>query len=115
MRRFDLEGIKLDRCVVCAGIWVDAGELEALLGLGRDGKRDLHAFDHGAGQGYVEDVSPRICPRDGAVLTPVRDEVHPEIEYDVCPECGGIFFDSGELAGLSRLTLRERLARMLGR
>jgi Zn-finger nucleic acid-binding protein len=34
------------------------------------------------------------CPRDGAVLVPLEVE---GLDLDSCPECGGLWFDLGEL------------------
>lgn len=33
MVAFELEGVEVDRCVVCGGTWLDAGELEMIAGL----------------------------------------------------------------------------------
>ncbi|MAY74781.1 MAG: hypothetical protein CMJ31_08745 [Phycisphaerae bacterium] len=110
MRRFNVGGIKIDRCVVCAGIWVDLGELDDLLSLKGEAKKRLDELDHGAGAPFDDtDRGERRCPRDTALLTPVHDPKQPHIEYDRCTHCGGVFFDSGELADLSRFTLEERL------
>ena len=29
---FELDGIEIDRCVDCGGVWLDAGELELIAG-----------------------------------------------------------------------------------
>ena len=29
---FELDGVEIDRCVDCGGVWLDAGELESLTG-----------------------------------------------------------------------------------
>jgi uncharacterized protein len=36
MEELDRDGITLDRCTSCRGIWLDRGELEKLLSRGRD-------------------------------------------------------------------------------
>lgn len=115
MRRFNAGGVKVDRCTVCAGIWVDLGELDALLASKGKARAELRAFDHGGGAPFEGgENAERRCPRDTNLLTPVRDPRQPHVEYDLCTHCGGMFFDSGELADLSRFTLRERLAWLLG-
>ncbi|MBZ0173171.1 MAG: zf-TFIIB domain-containing protein, partial [Phycisphaerales bacterium] len=53
--------------------------------------------------------SPPTCPRDNTPLTQVRDPKQPHVQYDLCPHCGGVFFDTGELADLTEFTLRERI------
>lgn len=35
-----------------------------------------------------------VCPRDGATLAPLEIE---GLDLDSCPECGGLWFDMGEL------------------
>ena len=46
-------------------------------------------------------------PRTGALMIIVQDPDDPSVEFDVCPECGGCFFDSGELAELTEM-VQER-------
>lgn len=110
MRGFRVEGIALDRCTVCAGLWVDLGELSQILGLRGESRKAIERLDHGGGQTPMVEYTPRRCPRDGSNLTPARDPRQPHIEFDFCPSCGGVFFDSGELLDLTRFTLSERLA-----
>lgn len=40
LHEIDREGITLDRCERCRGIWLDRGELEKLLSRGREEARD---------------------------------------------------------------------------
>jgi hypothetical protein len=40
----DYKGIKIDKCSACQGIWLDAGELEALSRLGRSFLDELFAL-----------------------------------------------------------------------
>jgi len=35
------------------------------------------------------------CPKDGADL---KEEMHGQAKVDICPECGGMWLDAGELA-----------------
>src|SRR5437773_12464948 len=35
------------------------------------------------------------CPKDGADL---KEEMHGQAKVDLCPECGGMWLDAGELA-----------------
>ncbi|MEM7622173.1 MAG: zf-TFIIB domain-containing protein [Planctomycetota bacterium] len=115
MRRWTLEGIQVDRCVECAGIWLDAGELEQLLDLHRSSKADIGRLDHGMGEEPLVERDPRLCPRDGSPLRAVTDARQSHITYDACPACRGMFFDTGELADLSRFTLEERVRYLLAK
>jgi uncharacterized protein len=38
--------------------------------------------------------TPAICPRDGAML---QEEQRESVKIDVCPTCGGMWLDKGEL------------------
>ena len=115
MRRWTLEGVEVDRCTVCAGIWLDAGELERLLGLSGEAREDLGRLDHGMGEEPIMERDPRRCPRDDAPLREVTDRRQQHIAYDVCDTCGGMFFDTGELQDLSRFTLEERVRYLLAK
>lgn len=110
MRRFDFAGVVVDRCIRCGGIWLDLGELRQLLEAPVDARERLSDFDGGHG---LDDTSSATgggaCPRDTMILTRVRDARQRHIEYDLCMHCGGVFFDTGELADLSRFTLAERI------
>jgi uncharacterized protein len=85
----------------CGGIWFDHFELqkvdersesagEALLDVRRD-------------PGVVVDPAERYsCPKctDAVVLMRHFWSVMRDVTVDECPECGGIFLDAGELAGI---------------
>lgn len=119
MRKIDVEGIVIDRCETCGGIWLDLGELRRLLSLraasGRVAQIDpphdpVHDYVPPASDASPSGSTPRArghCPRDGQHLTGVRDPQQPHIEYDLCTHCGGTFYDAGELRDLSVLTLGE--------
>lgn len=114
MRRFDLGGVQVDRCPVCGGIWMDAGELERIVAQGEHGRDDLTRLDH-PGTTIEEADHEACCPRDGAPLVPRVDPEHPGVEFDVCGACRGVFFDAGELSEMTRPRLRERLRWLFGR
>ena len=48
----------------------------------------------------------RKCPKCGADL---REEVHGQAKVDICPDCGGMWLDAGEL------TLMQHVERAGGR
>lgn len=118
MERFDAEGVAVDRCPTCRGIWLDLGELRELLDRDPDSPPLIVQLDtpERRVQRTHSPLSPDewICPRDSARLTSLRDPRQPHLEYELCSICGGVYFDAGELADLSRYTLLERLRAMLG-
>lgn len=109
MRRFDIDGVPVDRCGICGGIWLDLGEIRRLLELGPKATHAIAELDRRIDPDDISAGTPPVCPRDTTPLTQVRDPKQPHIEYDLCTHCGGVFFDAGELHDLTEFTLRERL------
>jgi Zn-finger nucleic acid-binding protein len=109
----------IDRCPVCRGFWVDRGELEHVLEHGIQRMAELNAQATAAEQGMdhcMNQSAARLtCPRDGACLIEMTDLRQGHIRYDMCPTCGGIFFDAGELTDLSAHTLAERVRGLVRR
>jgi uncharacterized protein len=101
--RGEIMGIEIDKCRVCKGIWLDTGEIEAIMGEVRlestgVGKIPSHA--------PPESTPARAgCPRCSVPL--VRWTNTPEslkdVFLDFCPECNGIWFDKGEFSMLFKL------------
>ena len=78
-----------DRCPECEGVLVDRDELAAALGkaLGR-----TVALAGGKVAGLP--AGSLECPRDGASLHRLD---HQGVELDLCPECGSLWLDRGEI------------------
>jgi Zn-finger nucleic acid-binding protein len=99
MEAVDFEGIQVDRCTSCKGIWFDVGETEWL----RDSNAAA-AIDTGdprTGRETNEIVRYR-CPRcDGGMMRMV-DPRRDDIWYEECTSCRGVFFDAGEFSELNR-------------
>lgn len=103
----------IDRCTACAGIWLDALEKDRLLESHLAAQADIPPRD--SGRAAANTSKTRIlCPRDHSTMIHMVDARQPHIGFESCTVCGGIYFDSGELADLSELTLRERLRSILG-
>ncbi|MEZ6318899.1 MAG: zf-TFIIB domain-containing protein [Phycisphaerales bacterium] len=114
MERLDLAGVAIDRCPGCGGIWLDAGELRAILDAGGVARHQIESLE---GRPHVEPQhrpQPLLCPRDHSRMSVHHDPHQKHIEFDLCSKCGGVFFDAGELADLSRFTIGERLKGLLG-
>jgi uncharacterized protein len=90
-------GLEVDRCPRCGGLWLDHGEFEKLAA--------LDPF-------YVDNLETPIAPRDTrnpdrtcplcrTHLKIMRYDKMPDIEFDVCPRCGGLWCDAGELKAVS--------------
>lgn len=89
------EGIELDRCESCGGLFFDAGELEAIVKrLAGQRVDDSPTVDFAAA-----DDKEATCPRCDVAMTP-EEGPRKDLHIDRCPQCAGIFLDRGELGTL---------------
>ena len=100
--------LRIDQCVVCGGIWFDAGELERYL----DSK--LEPLDSPLIPDEIRsrlDSKPSSCPRCARALDKRPAPNNPRVSADRCGSCGGLWLDGGELAQVARseAPLNERL------
>lgn len=104
MEQVDYDGVEIDRCKYCKGIWFDAGESEAL----RDRKAAI-AIDTGDARSGKElnKVDNYRCPRCSGGMARVVDPQQTHIWYEVCSSCSGSFFDAGEFADLAQHTVSD--------
>jgi len=94
MITLQLEDVEVDYCLECAGIWLDAGELEMLLGDSDKTKELLSSF-HEA-KDCIE--KPRKCPICLKKMKKIL--VGPDTSaklIDKCRRGDGLWFDKGEL------------------
>ena len=96
----ELEQVEIDYCSDCAGIWLDAGELEQLLGDATQAKQLLTSFT-------VDDnctEKPRKCPICLKKMQKVlASHTNEKILIDKCPKADGLWFDKGELKQILNL------------
>jgi uncharacterized protein len=93
MITIELDEVEIDHCLVCGGIWLDAGELHLLLGDPVKASALIDSF-HPA----PTSENPRSCP----ICRRKMEKVHlaPEkkpIIIDRCRRRHGLWFDKGEL------------------
>ena len=114
MERIPVAGVEADRCAACGAIWLDAREFERIVAEdGAPARLDTGPAGSGLPKGFR--IGKKVCPRDKREMLSVRDPEQSHIVTDLCPTCGGLLFDAGELGDLSRLTLRERLRGLVRR
>lgn len=87
------EGVELDWCPFCRGLWFDAGEMEAV--------------EATLGVQFAPLEGPRQpgrrpCPRCDAPMVIVTVAGSPPLALDTCPKEHGVWLDAGELAALSQ-------------
>ncbi len=102
MTELTLDGVVIDRCDRCAGVWLDAGEADSLVKktpTPREAlqKKKLELLR----QWKVAAVDPRevdrACLRCGKNLLRVNYKDIPGLQVDKCPADCGMFLDKGEL------------------
>ncbi len=94
MITFELDDVEVDSCLDCGGIWLDAGELEMLLGDSEESKNLLLSFKKA--ENCAE--KPRKCPICLKKMQKIL--VGPDSAtqlIDKCSKGDGLWFDKGEL------------------
>lgn len=109
MEQIGFEGIEVDRCTGCQGLWFDALEDRELRG-----RKGAEKIDTGSRKtGEKHDGNGKIrCPRDGAGMVRMVDREQPHIWYESCSACFGTFFDAGEFRDLKKRTIGDLFRRV---
>lgn len=94
MITLELTDVEIDYCTDCGGIWLDAGELELLLGNSQHTEDLLNSFETASNT----TEKPRKCP---ICLKKMRKIIvgqsTPTLLIDKCAKGDGLWFDKGEL------------------
>ncbi len=93
MITLQLKEVEIDYCTACSGIWLDAGELEALLGDSNESNQLLASFKPAANT--TEEL--RKCPICSNKMHKTTVGPTSDILIDKCPKAHGLWFDQGEL------------------
>lgn len=115
----ELQEVEIDNCMDCGGIWLDSGELEALIGHAEKADALLRSFGVANPMGEKKRKCP-ICDRPMAKIQVGAEGA--SVIIDRCQRGHGLWFDQGELENvLERAQLdeenkiRQLLADMFGR
>lgn len=114
MREMDYPGteVVVDRCPDCQGLWLDKGEFETL-------QKHFSAFVPDDGKSYDERARELLleaetardersqCPRCRGALHDTRRRGLP---VETCKDCGGTWFDAGELTVVLGVARRLKLS-----
>lgn len=113
MITLELAEVEIDHCTDCGGIWLDAGELEMLLGEAEQAKQLLDSFK------VSTDATekPRRCPIcDKKMRKIIVGPTGPLLLIDKCRRGHGLWFDRGELQDIldrAQLDKDNRIQRLL--
>ena len=87
------EGVEVERCTDCHGLWFNPMEREEL-----KKRRASEIIDNGDAHlgSEFNRVNGIVCPRCESLMIPMVALGHPRIRFEQCTTCGGSFFDAGE-------------------
>lgn len=98
------EGVEVDRCTECKGLWFDMLEHERL----RERKGSEAIDDGNAEKGKAFDAVDEIqCPKCRTRMIRMVDKDQPHIRYESCGTCYGVFFDAGEFTDLKERSILD--------
>ena len=113
MITLELADVEIDYCTDCGGIWLDAGELELLLGQPEKAKQLLDSFK-------IDSKSAeriRKCPIcDKKMQKVIVGQSKPALFIDKCRRGDGLWFDKGELQDIfdrARLDRDNKIQKLL--
>ena len=87
------EGIEVDRCLNCKGLFFDSRENERLKSM--RGSEIIDSGDPAIGRKH-NTMRHVCCPRDGTPMIRMVDPEQSHLWYEACSACGGVYFDAGE-------------------
>mgnify|MGYP001274935749 FL=1 len=102
MREHELDGVMIDECKRCGGVWLDAGEAEELVKKAPTPREALQKKKlELLRQWQVAALNPREtdrkCPRCPEPLMRVNYKDIPGLQIDKCRSDCGMYLDKGEL------------------
>ena len=103
MKEVTHEGITIDSCTGCQGLWFDEDEAHHLKNI-----EDSHILDAGdPAEGWKWDSREDInCPRCGKDMEKTADPKQKHIWYEICHD-HGMFMDAGEFTDFQHESLLD--------
>ena len=106
LKEIKINGVKIDRCEHCGGLWFDRDELKIVRDH-RDKNLSWLDFDLWKDSDKLTVSSRSNCPRDGKPLFKIKCG-NTDVMVDICLECRGIWLDKNELDKIIS-ALKERI------
>jgi membrane associated rhomboid family serine protease len=101
LERVAFQGIEVDLCKKCGGIWFDQGELDDVMREAMAQPQSVARLDPQAGAPIKQTPHREpTCPRCQKAMVPEIFGRVSNIELDRCPQCSGQWADGGELSAL---------------
>ena len=112
MKPVTYQGIEVDRCTHCAGLWFDMLEAEDLKKLSGSEVIDIGSTSIGKKENKIDRVE---CPKDSVSMLRMVVSGQPHIWYEACPICYGTYFDAGEFRDFKAETFMDMVRSVFNR
>ncbi len=99
MKQVVFEGIEVDRCPGCGGIWFDAREAKYLKKF--ESAPGIDTGDAIRGLEYDNIVNVE-CPRGHGKMETLFNPGLPHVYFEACSVCKGVWFDAGEFTDYAK-------------
>ncbi|MFH2202411.1 MAG: zf-TFIIB domain-containing protein [Elusimicrobiota bacterium] len=105
------QGVTIDKCSGCQGLWFDMFEHDELKQLAAAYAVDTGDASIGREFNAKDDYD---CPKcAGARMSKMVDAKQSHIWYEACSRCHGVFFDAGEFKDFSQEDFFDRVKSLL--
>jgi Zn-finger nucleic acid-binding protein len=100
---------EVDRCTGCKGLWFDSLELERLRKV--KGAASIDTGDPAVGK--LQDAKQHVlCPLCKTQMIRMVDPKRPNVSFESCPVCYGVYLDAGEFKESEHDSLLDFLRRL---
>jgi Zn-finger nucleic acid-binding protein len=109
LSRESYEGVEVDLCQACWGMWLDTGELEAIIASHqfRFSPEEKKLVIEGRGPRQKGPVEPVACPRCAGRMERIYLDTQVHLVVDRCPR-HGFWLDAGEIKALQVMAEKSR-------
>jgi Zn-finger nucleic acid-binding protein len=112
MEAVSYEGIEIDRCTRCKGIWFDMLEHEDLKNISGSEAIDIGLPALGKEHNNKHRIACPVCKEP---LIKMVVSAQPHISYEACTVCYGVYFDAGEFTDFREETFAESWRSVFGK
>ena len=112
MAKVRYEGIEVDRCKSCQGVWFDILEHEDLKKISGSASIDIGSPEVGKEQNTKDRIT---CPVCSVPMIRMVISAQPHISYEACTVCYGVYFDAGEFTDFREKTFAESWKSVFGK
>ena len=110
MQDLEQQDFKAFKCDGCSGIWFRDGGHEIARHLDDAGEIDQPDSNAAAAYNPLRQIN---CPECRQRLIKMTDSTQLHIQFEACPDCNGVFFDSGEFRDFTEFTLVEKIKQVM--